>query len=253
MNFRAAQFLLLNLLLFYSAAPAYGQGGEARDPETQRIVDEQNREAEIQGAAWERARRANNPRLCDLAAGLRDMCYREFAINRKSPELCNAIAAGPNPSAELKYQAALCLTAYGEDLKEPTVCNRIRDVDLKTRCITGATDIVTPEQCNYYVNPESRFSCMLNLAISTRDVELCSRVPASSPEEAERPDQNPTDFCIYSIATALRQIALCQRPQSTLMRDACRKQIAFDTSNPKICPTLEMEKYQEECARMFDK
>jgi hypothetical protein len=188
---------------------------------------EMKKESCIYGAAIGK----NNYSLCAKAGFFKDSCYYNFAVYRKSADLCDNIS-----SDEMKNRCIMSLARlssivdkcselkplkssngpvfYSNMPKAPSEETN-KDTEDKDDCIytvVNTQKLLDKSICEKIVSPRYKFLCRQSVAINLKDPTLCSLDYLGS--------QGNVDGCIYDLSKELKDITLCQKSSDY---DRCQK------------------------------
>ncbi len=85
--------------------------------------------------------------------------------------------------------------------------------------------IETPlQRCNSLVSQQGRFSCMLGLALATKNLSICILLPSSY-----------SSICLLKLSENSTNASLCSRIENITYKEECINYVASATGNLSYC------------------
>ena len=99
---------------------------------------------------------ANNPELCAEAGTQKDQCYEQYSRDRQDPSVCDKISDINNKDS--------CYNNAANMIGDPTLCDKIRSVNQKDSCYRNmASRFADSIYCNKITNAQQKQDCLQNM------------------------------------------------------------------------------------------
>lgn len=165
---------------------------------------------------------------------VRNSCVAELGIKKLDLSVCSLITSG---SAKGYCQSGI---AAGNNNAE--ICKTIEDRYWKDNChFNYAVDNGQGVFCAAINTKEQQQDCFFEVAVDTNNPEFCESLPDTRADE-----------CIFKIAQATKDIALCGQERIPLNQDACRLKLASKILMDKsLCELIKSKAVKDVCLERF--
>lgn len=131
-------------------------------------------------------------------------CYRDHAVARSAPELCDEIV-------DIDGQEH-CLSDVAESSSKPRWCGKIASPSLADSCFAHvADDLEEPALCDNVSDPEVKGHCVARVAKSARRPDFCERIET----EGKRSD------CLRDAMRRGSELSLCDSLRTPKWHQSC--------------------------------
>lgn len=179
----------------------------------------------------------NDSSLCEKIPleNPRSACFSSLGILNKDPLLCERASISESRDA--------CYFSIGQKNQNTASCDLIVDASKKEACFSLMWENANDTSiCDKLTDFSYKNTCLAIVAKKTKDVSFCLRISEAGGD---------ADKCYFNVAEDVRNAAVCEKIQSSYVRNLCYKDIAYFTDNPKLCEGILDDGSRKSCYGQF--
>jgi len=161
----------------------------------------------------------------------RDDCYNQASYKTSDPATCDKISAADSTSKDQCYQIV------GETLNDPNICLKIKDgpqQNFRSQCLDVVEAATRSSSTCAMLSGADRDECYSNVAFEVGDVSLCQNVVSTTPPAMP----NTRWSCIRNVAIVKNDFSLCPGIPAGAERDECYYQVGWLDANSAACGNI---------------
>jgi len=201
---------------------------------------------------------------------MKESCYTNLAVISGQTGICGAIEGlNLNPNCLIKVAAAknnpsicdevgenyreICYSEVGEASKDVSVCEKIKDLDIRDTCISTVAIYRTDlSLCDRTKRPGERDWCYERIALAKADPEICSRLQnGGNMSYYGMPNETFgfRDICYEGIAPLKKDPAFCEQIDTgnTLSRYRCFFEVGAISGDVSLCNRITNIAGRDDC------
>jgi len=145
-------------------------------------------------------------------------------------------------SSKINLSEVQEITSKARSEKDVTICDTLPtretfvldQVYPRDNCILYvAVDTKNIDLCELFNYKDRKNGCLTDIAIVTKDPEICMKIVTNTPIEAER------DSCLGRVASYASDVKICMRISHDIVKATCVQGIAFTEKNISLCEYID--------------